>query len=92
MKTCPACKTDYKDDDINFCLADGTTLLKKKGKPQAHSLLNDIAAIIVAAAALLVFLSLMTSSPADRSFFYTGGAIGKWNWVGPIGAKISALL
>ena len=26
MKVCPTCSEIYKDDDINFCLADGTTL------------------------------------------------------------------
>ena len=91
MKVCPACKTVYKDDDINFCLADGTTLLAKKGKVQEHSLTNDIVAIIVAAAALLVLLSLVTSSPADRSIFSTGGAATR-NWVGPIGSNIAAIL
>jgi len=91
MKVCPACKTVYKDDDINFCLADGTTLLAKKGKTQEHSLTNDIVAIIVAAAALLVFLSLVTNSPADRSLFSTGAATGTRNWVGPIGSNIAAV-
>ncbi|MCZ2391422.1 MAG: DNA translocase FtsK [Acidobacteria bacterium] len=91
MKVCPACKTVYKDDDINFCLADGTTLLAKKGKVQEHSLTNDIVAIIVAAAALLVFLSLVTNSPADRSIFSTGGAGGTRNWVGPLGSNIAAI-
>ncbi|MBV6497708.1 MAG: DNA translocase SpoIIIE [Pyrinomonadaceae bacterium] len=91
MKVCPACKTVYKDDDINFCLADGTTLLAKKGKTQEHSLTNDIVAIIVAAAALLVFLSLVTSSPADRSLFSTGSASATRNWVGPIGSNIAAV-
>ena len=91
MKVCPACKTVYKDDDINFCLADGTTLLAKKGKIQEHSLTNDIVAIIVAAAALLVLLSLVTNSPADRSIFSTGGAPTR-NWVGPIGSNIAAIL
>ena len=32
MKVCPTCDKIYTDEDINFCLADGTTLLKKKGK------------------------------------------------------------
>lgn len=91
MKVCPACKTVYKDDDINFCLADGTTLLAKKGKTQEHSLTNDIVAIIVAAAALLVLLSLVTNSPADRSIFSTGAATGTRNWVGPIGSNIAAV-
>jgi hypothetical protein len=54
MKVCPTCSEVYKDDDINFCLADGTTLLKKKnGKAPKHSLWNDVVAIILAAVAVL---------------------------------------
>ena len=26
MKRCPTCRETYKDDDLNFCLADGDTL------------------------------------------------------------------
>ena len=94
MKTCPTCNEVYKDDDINFCLADGTTLLKKKsGKAPKHSIWNDVVAIIVAALGLLVLLSLVTSSPADRSWFSTGsGATSNHNWVGPVGANIAAAL
>ncbi|MBK7393931.1 MAG: DNA translocase FtsK 4TM domain-containing protein [Chloracidobacterium sp.] len=94
MKTCPTCSEVYKDDDINFCLADGTTLLKKKsGKAPKHSIWNDVVAIIVAALGLLVLLSLVTSSPADRSWFSTGsGAVSNHNWVGPVGANIAAAL
>ncbi len=94
MKTCPTCNEVYKDDDINFCLADGTTLLKKKsGKAPKHSIWNDVVAIIVAALGLLVLLSLVTSSTADRSWFSTGGgATSNSNWVGPVGANIAAAL
>ncbi|MEQ1923549.1 MAG: DNA translocase FtsK 4TM domain-containing protein, partial [Pyrinomonadaceae bacterium] len=92
MKTCPTCNEVYKDDDINFCLADGTTLLKNKsGKAPKHSIWNDVVAIIVAALGLLVLLSLVTSSPADRSWFSTGsGAASNSIWVGPVGANIAA--
>jgi DNA segregation ATPase FtsK/SpoIIIE, S-DNA-T family len=94
MKTCPTCKAVYRDEDINFCLADGTTLIQKKGKnAKKHSYFNDVAAIIVAAIGLLVLLSLLTSSAADRSWFSTGsGAAGTRNWVGPVGANIAAFL
>ena len=72
MKICPTCNEVYNDDDINFCLADGTTLLKKRGKAAKHSHWNDVVAIILAAVAVLVFLCLVTSSPNDRSFISTG--------------------
>ncbi len=93
MKTCPTCNEVYKDDDINFCLADGTTLLKKKsGKAAKHSHWNDVVAIIVAAVALLVLLCLVTSSPSDRSFISTGNGSTTHNWIGPVGANIAAVL
>ncbi len=50
-------------------------------------------AIIVAAVALLVLLSLVTSNTADRSWFSTGsGAASARNWIGPVGANIAAFL
>lgn len=93
MKVCPTCSEVYKDDDINFCLADGTTLLKKKnGKAQKHSHWNDVIAVIVAAVAVLVFLCLVSSSSDDRSFISTGsGLAGTKNWVGFVGANIAAV-
>jgi len=94
MKTCPTCNEIYKDDDINFCLADGTTLLKKKGKrvPE-HSYVNDVAAIIVVALALLVMLSLVTWSSTDSAGFWaTGNGTPTHNWIGSVGAYISAFL
>lgn len=93
MKICPTCSEVYKDDDINFCLADGTTLLKKKnGKPAKHSHWNDVVAVILAAVAVLVFLCLVTSSPDDRSLISTGGALpGTRNWIGIVGANIAAV-
>jgi S-DNA-T family DNA segregation ATPase FtsK/SpoIIIE len=94
MKTCPTCNEVYKDDDINFCLADGTTLLKKKGKKTPeHSYVNDVAAIIVAALALLVLLSLFTWSSTDSAGFWaTGNGTPTHNWIGSVGAYISAFL
>jgi S-DNA-T family DNA segregation ATPase FtsK/SpoIIIE len=94
MKVCPTCKETYHDDDINFCLADGTTLLKKKGgKAPKHSRWNDVVAVIVVAVALLVFLCLITSSPDDRSLISTGGGLPTArNWVGVVGANIAAVL
>ena len=94
MKVCPTCNEVYKDDDINFCLADGTTLLKKRqGKAAKHSLWNDVLAVIAVAVALLVFLCLITSSPSDRAIFATGnGSPSAHNWVGPVGANIASVL
>ena len=93
MKICPTCNEVYKDDDINFCLADGTTLLKKKsGKAAKHSLWNDVLAVIVAAVAILVLLCLVSSSPNDRSFISTGNGSATHNWIGPVGANIAAVL
>ncbi len=93
MKTCPTCDKTY-DDDINFCLADGTTLLKKRGsKASQHSHWNDVIAIILAAVAVLVFLCLITSSPDDRSWLPTSSSAGPvQNRIGVVGATISAVL
>ena len=93
MKVCPTCNEVYKDDDINFCLADGTTLLKKKGsKAPKHSHWNDVVAVILAAVAVLVFLCLLTSSAEDRSFFATGNGSPTHNLVGIVGANIASIL
>ncbi|CAN5419576.1 hypothetical protein BH10ACI3_BH10ACI3_22850 [soil metagenome] len=92
MKVCPTCNETYKDDDINFCLADGTTLLKKKsGKAPKHSHWNDVIAVILAAVAVMVFLCLITSSPDDRSLISTGNGSPTHNWVGVVGANIAAV-
>lgn len=94
MKVCPTCSEVYQDDDINFCLADGTTLLKKKaGKPAKHSHWNDVLAVILAAVAVLVFLCIVTSSPDDRSLISTGGGLPSTkNWIGVVGANIAAFV
>ncbi|HVF46538.1 MAG TPA: DNA translocase FtsK 4TM domain-containing protein [Pyrinomonadaceae bacterium] len=94
MKVCPTCSEVYKDDDINFCLADGTTLLKKKaGKAPKHSHWNDVLAIILAATAVLVLLCIISSSAEDRSLISTGGgSTGTKNWIGVVGANIAAIL
>ncbi|CAN5321044.1 DNA translocase FtsK [soil metagenome] len=93
MKTCPTCSEVYKDD-INFCLADGTTLLSKKksGKEVARSRWNEVIPVFLGAIALLVFLSLITSTANDRSLISTGnGSTGNNNWVGVVGANIAAV-
>lgn len=94
MKVCPTCSEVYRDD-INFCLADGTTLLSKKksGKETVRSRWNEVVPVILGALALLVFLSLITSSSIDRSIVSTGnGSPGNKNLVGFVGANIAALL
>jgi S-DNA-T family DNA segregation ATPase FtsK/SpoIIIE len=93
MKVCPTCDKVYQDEEINFCLADGTTLLKKRGpKAPKHSLVNDVVAIIVGALALLVLLCLVTASADDRSFLSTGNGGPTHNWIGIVGANIAAVL
>src|SRR5215213_7249390 len=97
MKVCPTCKATYKDDDINFCLADGSTLVTKKNgtkaKAPTHSRVNEVLAIALMALALLMLLALITSSPADPSLFTSAPAGQKaQNWIGPIGSNFAALL
>ena len=99
MKVCPTCKTVYKDDDINFCLADGTTLIAKKSKATKHSHWNDVVAIIVGALGLLVLLSLLTSASTDRACLpfvdfclQSGNGLPTRNWIGPVGANIAGVL
>lgn len=95
MKICPTCKEIYKDDALNFCLADGTTLLaKRNGKGASHSRINEVVAVGLIAVAVLVFLSLVTSSPQDRSFLSTGFSANAptRNWIGVVGSNIAAAL
>jgi hypothetical protein len=35
MKTCPACQQTYDDNDLNYCLSDGATLLAQTTKDDA---------------------------------------------------------
>lgn len=37
MKRCPTCQSTYTDDSLNFCLQDGTTLLRVEDAPPARS-------------------------------------------------------
>lgn len=92
MKICPVCDETYKDDEINFCLADGATLLKKKdGKPRKYSRLNEVVAVILVAFAFLTFLCLITFNPQDPSF-NTASSQKTQNWIGPFGAYFGDLL
>ncbi len=92
MKICPACKQTYKDDELNYCLADGATLVKKKGgleKQSSRS--NEIVAVSLLAVAVLVFLCLISASWTDASPNSTGfgQSAGTQNWVGVVGAWIA---
>ncbi len=92
MKICPTCKETYKDDELNYCLADGATLVSKKdGGAKSHSLANEIVAIVLLAAAVLVFLCLVSASWTDASPNSTGfGATARTqNWIGVVGAWIA---
>src|SRR5258708_24992242 len=44
MKVCPTCTKAYEDDDINFCLVDGSTLrtLRYRDKPGIIDLFKGI--------------------------------------------------
>jgi hypothetical protein len=69
MKICPTCKETYKDEDLNFCLADGTTLIKKKtGVTTRHSRLNEIVAVVLLAISVLIFLCLILYNQSDPTF------------------------
>lgn len=96
MKICPTCKEIYKDDELNFCLADGTTLLvKKNGKGAKHSRLNEVIAVALVGLALLIFLCLVTASPEDRTWWFSTGYSATHptkNWIGFIGANVAAIL
>ena len=91
MKICPVCNEAYKDDDINFCLADGATLLKKKDVKRKHSRLNEVIAVLLVALALVTFLCLISFNPADPSF-NTASSQKTQNWIGPVGAYFGDLL
>jgi S-DNA-T family DNA segregation ATPase FtsK/SpoIIIE len=92
MKICPVCNETYKDDEINFCLADGATLVKKKdGKAKKHSRLNEVVSVVLVAFGFLAFLCLVTYNPQDPSF-NTASSQKTQNWIGPFGAYFGDLL
>jgi DNA segregation ATPase FtsK/SpoIIIE, S-DNA-T family len=98
MKICPTCKATYKDEQQNFCLADGATLIKKKtnGKKvsvstSGHSRANEVLAVGLLAFAVLAFLCLVSHNPADPTF-NTVSSQRVQNWIGPLGANFAELL
>ncbi len=92
MKICPTCKETYTDDGLNFCLADGATLLKKRvsGKKN-HSRANEVLAITLLAFAVLVFLCLISFNQSDPTF-NTASSQKVQNWIGVVGANLAELL
>ena len=92
MKICPSCKETYKDDDLNFCLSDGTTLIKKKtGVTTRHSRLNEIIAVVLLAVSVLIFLCLVSYTPSDPTF-NTASSQKVQNWIGVVGANFAEAL
>src|SRR6476619_1448478 len=99
MKICPTCKATYKDEEQNFCLADGATLVKKRtgGKgvketrAAGHSRANEVLAVGVLAFSVLVFLCLVSYNAADPTF-NTVSSQKVQNWIGPVGANFAELL
>lgn len=93
MKFCPTCRATYKDEELNFCLADGAALLKKRGNTPVpkNSVLNEVVAFAVLALALLVLLCLVSYSPTDPTFNTSSSAPTR-NWIGPVGSNLAELL
>jgi S-DNA-T family DNA segregation ATPase FtsK/SpoIIIE len=91
VKTCPTCKKTYNDDDLNFCLADGATLLKKRGAATQHSRANEVVAIAIFAFAVLAFLCLISYDPGDPTFNSATSQKTK-NWIGIVGANFAEVL
>src|SRR5690606_8762300 len=93
MKFCPTCRATYKDVELNFCLADGAALLKKRGNTPVpkNSVLNEVIAFAVLALALLVLLCLVSYSPTDPTFNTSSSAPTR-NWIGPVGSNLAELL
>src|SRR5687767_10486216 len=92
MKICPTCKETYKDEDLNFCLADGTTLIKKRVTATRHSRIYEIVAVVLLALAVLIFLCLVSYNPSDPAVFFSVSTQRVQNWIGVVGANIAAVL
>ncbi len=92
MKICPTCKKTYNDDELNFCLADGATLLKKRnGAANPHSRANEVLAVAMLALAVLVFLCLVSYNSSDPTF-NTASSQKVQNWIGVVGANFAEAL
>src|SRR5215207_5447505 len=76
----------------NFCLSDGTTLIKKRtGVTTRHSRLNEIVAVVLLAISVLIFLCLVSYSPMDPTF-NTASSQRVQNWIGVVGANFAEFL
>ncbi|HSI88949.1 MAG TPA: DNA translocase FtsK [Pyrinomonadaceae bacterium] len=93
MKYCPTCKKTYKDDEQNFCLDDGVTLVKKRGGVPVvkNSKINEVVAVALLAVAVLVFLCLVSYTPSDPTFNTASGEDVQ-NWIGVVGAYLAEFL
>ncbi len=92
MKYCPSCKKTYDDESLNFCLADGTTLLTKRGGGAVkHTILNEVIAIALLALTVLIFLCLVSFDQRDPTF-NTSSSFPIHNWIGFVGANFAELL
>lgn len=92
MKQCPKCKKTYKDDELNFCLDDGTTLIvRRSGSGIGHSRTNEIVSVVLVAVAILVFLCLVSYDQGDPTF-NTASSQKIQNWIGVVGANFAELL
>lgn len=91
MKICPTCKKTYNDEELNFCLADGATLLKKRGGKVKNSRTNEVLAVVLLALAVLVFLCLVSYNPSDPTF-NTASSQKVQNWIGVVGANFAEAL
>ena len=92
MKICPTCKKIYTDDDLNFCLSDGATLLQRRSSSkQRHSRTNEVLAVVLIALGVLVFLCLVSYNPSDPTF-NTASSQRVQNWIGVVGANFAELL
>ncbi|MBC7898709.1 MAG: DNA translocase FtsK 4TM domain-containing protein [Saprospiraceae bacterium] len=91
MKICPTCKKTYNDDELNFCLADGATLLKKRNGSAKHSRTNEVLAVGLLALAVLVFLCLVSYNSSDPTF-NTASSQKVQNWIGVVGANFAEAL
>lgn len=92
MKICPTCKKTYGDEELNFCLDDGATLIKKRGAARtADSRKNEVVAVSLIALAMLIFLCLVSYSASDPTF-NSASSERVQNWIGFVGANFAELL
>lgn len=67
------------------------TEVEKKTTSQSHSLTNEIVAISLLAATVLIFLCLVSFNENDPSLI-TESSFKTQNWIGVVGANIAAIL